>query len=302
MARGTQHRKRRPQPNARVAAAPAAGKAKRVKHERWEDQLFFARLRGHAKWVFVFLALVFGVGFVIFGVGSGSTGISDVLQNMFNGSSSSGKSLSSLQKNAAEHPKDPKAWRNLATKLETDGKIDDAVVALKTRDQSALTELANLYMRRASEEQQAYVAAQTRSFVLAPAVPSQPPAASDLGKALASLSNPVQSAVTSVVGTDSSAAYTKLIGYSQEAVATYKRLAALSPKDAPTQLQLARVAQNTGDTATAIAAYKRFLVLAPDDPLAATAKKALEQLQPAPKKASILPKKPAAKATKASGK
>ena len=32
--------------------------------------MFFPRLRRQAKWMFVFLALVFGVGFVIFGVGS----------------------------------------------------------------------------------------------------------------------------------------------------------------------------------------------------------------------------------------
>jgi hypothetical protein len=83
VARGTQHRKRRPQPNARVAAAPAAGKGKRVKHERWEDQLFFSRLRSHAKWVFVFLAFVFAASFVLFGVGSGSSGITEAMQSLF---------------------------------------------------------------------------------------------------------------------------------------------------------------------------------------------------------------------------
>jgi hypothetical protein len=145
VARGTQHRKRRTTPNARVAPAPAK-KTKRVKHERWEDQLFFSRLRVHAKWVFVFLALVFGVGFVIFGVGSGSTGISDVLQNFFNGTSSSGASASSLRKKAEAHPNQPKPWRDLATKLEADNKLDDAIGALKhytalrPKDQNVLEE------------------------------------------------------------------------------------------------------------------------------------------------------------------
>jgi tetratricopeptide (TPR) repeat protein len=297
VARGTQHRKRRPQPNARVAAAPA-GKAKRVKHESWEDKLFFGRLRVHAKWVFLFLALVFGLGFVIFGVGSGSTGISDVLQNFFNGSSSSGSSLKSLQKNAAKHPNDPKAWHDLATKLESDGKLDDAIVALKKnvalrpKDEGVLGELSSIYLRRAAEEQQAYTDGQTRSFVLAPTVPAPPAATSELGKALAALSNPIQSAVSSVVGTDTSSAYTKIIGYEQNAVTTYKKIASLSPEDATTQFRLAQVAQGAGDTATAISAYKRFLVLAPDDPLAASAKKALKQLEP----------KPVPKTKKASGK
>src|ERR1044072_4047316 len=55
------------------------------KAQSWEDQLFFARLRRHAKWMFVLLAIVFGVGFVAFGVGSGSTGISDILRGNFFG-------------------------------------------------------------------------------------------------------------------------------------------------------------------------------------------------------------------------
>ena len=146
MARGTQHRKRRPPANARVAQTPPA-KTKRVKHERWEDQLFFSRLRGHAKWVFVFLAFVFALSFVVFGVGSGSTGITDAMQNLFT-RSSGGSSLSSLQKKAKENPKSPAAWRALATKLESDQKLDRATVALeryiklKPKDEAALQEVA----------------------------------------------------------------------------------------------------------------------------------------------------------------
>ena len=47
--------------------------------------MFFPRLRRQAKWVFVLLALVFAFGFVAFGVGSGSTGISDILRGNFFG-------------------------------------------------------------------------------------------------------------------------------------------------------------------------------------------------------------------------
>ena len=56
--------------------------------------MFFPRLRRQAKWVFVFLALVFAVGFVAFGVGSGSSGISDLLRgNFFGGGGTSTSSL-----------------------------------------------------------------------------------------------------------------------------------------------------------------------------------------------------------------
>jgi tetratricopeptide (TPR) repeat protein len=82
VARGTQHRKRRPTADARVARPEPkkARAAKRPKQASWEDQLFFSRLRAHAKWVFVFLAAVFMLSFVVFGVGSGSGGIGDILQ------------------------------------------------------------------------------------------------------------------------------------------------------------------------------------------------------------------------------
>jgi tetratricopeptide (TPR) repeat protein len=294
VARGTQHRKRRPQAHARVAAQPAKPKGKRVKHQSWEDQLFFARLRHHAKWVYALLAMVFVVGFVIFGVGSGSTGISDALQNFFSRNSSTGASASSLQKKAEQHPQQAKLWHDLATKLEADGKLDDAIVALKRytalrpKDQTVLQELASVYQRRATEFQQIYTDAQTRSAILAPSSPFQPTSTSDLGKAFASLTNPIQSAVTGEISTTTSTAYTQIIGLENDAVGVYQKLAKLSPRDAVTQLRLGQVAAGAGNSAVAIAAFKRFLKLAPDDPLAASTRKSLKQLE-AQQKASATP-------------
>ena len=86
MARGTQHRKRRPQTNAGVAAR-TAGPPPKPKRPAYEEQLFFGRLRNHAKSVFVVLAAVFVLSFVFLGVGSGSTGISQIVSNFFSGTS-----------------------------------------------------------------------------------------------------------------------------------------------------------------------------------------------------------------------
>jgi hypothetical protein len=73
--------------------------------------MFFPKLRAQAKWVFVFLALVFGLGFVLFGVGSGSGGLSDLLQgnfnNLFGGSAASGdagKARDRIKKNPDDAP------------------------------------------------------------------------------------------------------------------------------------------------------------------------------------------------------
>ena len=108
MARGTQHRKRRPQANARVTQPShtvAPPKPKRVQHQKWEDQLFFARLRNHGRILWFLLTGALILAFVLLGVGSGSSGISSIVSNFFSGTSASGKSLSSLQKQTVDHPK-----------------------------------------------------------------------------------------------------------------------------------------------------------------------------------------------------
>jgi cytochrome c-type biogenesis protein CcmH/NrfG len=288
VARGTQHRKRRTPTNARVAAAPPKeAPKKRVKHERWEDQLFFSRLRVHAKWVFVFLALVFGVGFVVFGVGSGSTGISDVLQNFFTRNSSSSGSVTGLEKKVREHPKDASAWRDLATKLEQDQKTTEAIAALngyiklRPRDENALEELAGLYSRRADDYRTEAATAQQEAALVAPGALFQPPSSTTFGRLYQdpnALQDPISNAATSQANTKASDAYSKLTTVEKQAVAVYKKLIVLNPDDATRQVQLGEAAQNAGDTKTAIAAYKKFLKLAPDDPLASAVKEQLKAL------------------------
>ena len=82
MARSAQRRtrqrgERRPTPR---ASAPAARKPTPT----YEDTMFFPRLRRQAKWMFVFLALVFGLGYVIFNVGGTipGVGLGDVLSDL----------------------------------------------------------------------------------------------------------------------------------------------------------------------------------------------------------------------------
>jgi tetratricopeptide (TPR) repeat protein len=287
MARGTQHRKRRPAANARVAAQTApAPKTKRVKHETWEDQLFFARLRGHAKWVFVFLAFVFALSFVIFGVGSGSTGITQAMQSLFT-RSSGGTSLSSLQKKVKDNPQSAAAWRALATKLEADQKIDRAATALqrytslKPKDEGAIQELAGLYIRRASDYYNLYAAAQYQQNLVSSSSPFRPSSTSSIGKALAN-SNPILDDQNTDVSSRVNAALTQLGAFNAKSEDAYKSLVKLAPSNATYQLQLGQVASNLGDKKTAIAAYEAFLKLAPNDTLAPRARAALKQLRSAP--------------------
>jgi tetratricopeptide (TPR) repeat protein len=288
VARGTQHRKRRPQANARAAHTVAAKpKTKKVKHASWEDELFFNRLRRHAKWVYILLALVFAGGFVFLGVGSGSTGIGDILQNFFDRSSSSGSSLSSLQSKVREHPQNATAWHDLATKLSQDQKIGEATVALerytalRPRDESGLQELAALYSRQVDDYRNEASVAQAEAQLVAPGSLFQPAPSTVFGRLYqdpSGLQDKVSNAVTQQANEKVTAAYQKLAASSTKAEAVYKKLIKLSPSDATRQIQLAEAAQNAGDTQTAVAAYKKFLKLAPDDPLAPAVKQQLAQL------------------------
>ncbi len=283
MARGTQHLKRRPRTNARVAQ-PAA-RPSRPKRPAWEDQLFFSRLRSHGRWMFAVVAVVFIVSFVVLGVGSGSTGISSVVDSLLGGTSASGSSLASLQKQTVEHPKSAAAWLNYANRLQQKHQDDNAIAALtqytklRPRDQNALYELAGLDLTRAQAWTTLYTNAQGLSQALAPAPILAPKAASPLGKGVAALpADPVAAAVTGALGAPTSNEYQQVITYLNSRVGVYQKIAALNPADAFVQYSLAQAAQLAGNSAVAIKAYKTFLKLAPTDSLAPQARSALRQL------------------------
>jgi tetratricopeptide (TPR) repeat protein len=289
VARGTQHRKRRPTANARVASRPshtaAPAKPKRVQHQKWEDQLFFARLRNHGKFFWYLLAVALIAAFVLLGVGSGSTGISQIVQNFFSGTSATGSSLSSLQKKTVQHPKDAAAWLAYANKLQQDGKLDEAATALTTysglkpKDENTLRELAAIYLRRATDWQTVYQEQQQRSQAVVPSSTLTPKSGTPLSNAISSLSNPLSTAVSTDASTATQNAYQQFATALSQRLATWKKIAALSPQDASTQLSLAQAAQDDADSKTAIAAYKAYLRLAPADSGVPAAKKALKALE-----------------------
>src|SRR5437763_13326695 len=103
---------------AKAQAPSRRAAARKPKPHSYESTMFFPRLRAQAKWVFVFLALVFGLGFVFFGVGSGSTGLGDILRGnfiIFGGGSTTSSGVKNALKRTQEHPKSPAAWNALAS-------------------------------------------------------------------------------------------------------------------------------------------------------------------------------------------
>ena len=231
MARFDKSSTKRPKQDA--AVAPSRG-AKRSTAPSIEDTMFFPRLRRHAKWMFVFLAVALGGGFVLFGVGAGGTGVGDILRG--GGGSSGVPSISSAQKKTEQNPKDVAAWRELSTALQTDGQTSKAidattrVVALAPKDADALRELASLYLSQATAKQQAAQLEQVRNAYSAGAGQGFPGLlTSPAGQPL------VDNKIGSVISAQSSSEVQKLLGEAQvasaQAVASYKKIAALQPND-----------------------------------------------------------------------
>jgi Tfp pilus assembly protein PilF len=272
--------------------AAQAGRKQRPKQEQpkrkraapaYEQTMFFPRLRRQAKWVFVFLALVFAVGFVAFGVGSGSSGISDILRgNFFGGGGTSTSSLvKQKQKAIARNPNDISAYLDLAGLYQQDQDETKALATLSKAEQVApknfdvLNRIAGIYSGQAELERQAAQNAQIVYFGSTVSPPGLDPS-STLGQAISS------DPYSDVLKTRANEAYSKMVSAFTKAETAYKKLvtaAAGTSQEANAQLQLAGAAQISGDTTAAVNAYTRFLKIAPDSPNALAVRQTLEQLK-----------------------
>lgn len=262
------------------AALAATRRAKRSTAPSIEDTMFFPRLRRHAKWMFVFLALVFGLGFVVFGVGAGGVGVGDVFRDAGGGEA---QSVSDARGATEERPKDVRAWQDLSLALQTEGDTSEAIATLEVaaglapKDAAIQRELAGLYLVLASEKQREAQNAQlvaafggaTQNF------PGQLVGANDQ----AVLSDPIGRTINAIAAERTNAALQDASQAAAAAVAAYRTVAALEPDDPNVQIELAQTAEQVGDTAAAIEAYEAFLRLAPDDPNASIVKQQLKQLR-----------------------
>ena len=258
-------------------------KPKKKAAPSWEDQLFFSRLRRHAKVIYVLLALVFAGGFVFLGVGSGSTGIGDILQGHLFGNSSSSTSsqISDKQQAIRQHPNDVSLYLDLAGLYQTDNKEAQALAALQNAQKVApnnldiLNRIAGIYSARAAREGDRYNAildVYSQNAAAAPGVDTS----SQLGQAITS------DPYTQGLQQQLNEAYTKVTGAFTKAEAAYKQAAqaAKGTSSEPTALlQWGSAATSANDLAGAIQAYKQFLKIAPDNPSAPTVRQTLAQLQ-----------------------
>jgi tetratricopeptide (TPR) repeat protein len=280
--RNRQRRERRPTPR---AAAPVARRP-----TTYEDTMFFPRLRRQAKWMFVFLAVVFGLGYVIFNVGGTipGTGLGDVLQGL--GQSTSGPSVGDAENKIEDNPNDPTGYRELATALQRDQRSDEAVAPLtrylqfRPKDRAALSMLAGIYLTQARDAQDRAQLAQIQLQQVTGSDFFVPGQSSQFGQRFST--GQISQIEADRLNQQVSQGYSEAQTAYQNATRTYKGLIAAIPDreeaDQPSLfLQLGFAAQSGGDLKEALAAYKRFLVVAPDSPNATGVRQQIQQLQAA---------------------
>jgi cytochrome c-type biogenesis protein CcmH/NrfG len=249
----------------------------------WEEQLFFSRLRRHAKVIYVLLAVVFAGGFVFLGVGSGSSGIGDLLQGNFFGSngSSTSSQISDKQKAIRQHPREVNLYLDLAGLYQTDNKESQALAALRNaqkvapRNVDIMNRIAGIYSAQAAREADTYntlLSAYGQNAASPPGVDTS----TELGQAITS------DPYTQGLQRQLNESYTKVTGAYTKAESVYRQAAtaAKGTSGEPTALlQWASAATSANDVNGAITAYERFLKVAPDDTNAPTVRQTLAQLK-----------------------
>lgn len=251
--------------------------------------MFFPRLRRQAKWMFVFLAVVFGLGYVIFNVGGTipGVGLGDVLQNLGQ-DAAGGVSEGDARDKIKDNPNDPQGYYDLATALQRDGKNAEAIapleryLELKPRDRAALGMLAGLHLTKARRAQDEAARAQFELTQLTGGGVFTPGQTSQFGQQFG------QGKITQLLASDLDQQLSRNYVDAQQAYSgatdAYKKLVAAIPDSEEAEqpsifLQLAFAAQSANDLTQAIKAYKRYLVVAPDSPNEEGVRQQIKQLE-----------------------
>ncbi|MGB2952065.1 MAG: hypothetical protein WBB74_01585 [Gaiellaceae bacterium] len=282
MARGaakTRPKRAKPDPKRRHHGSPSTASV--------EHQLFFTRLRKTQKPIFIFLALVFGLGFVFFGVGSGSTGIADALGNfshIFGGGSSTSSAVSKASDRTKKHPNDPQAWKALADAYRTNGKDAQATIALehfvklRPNNADALLQIGSYWGNQGATIGGQWQVARNDAANQSPLF--QPGSAALTGKLGQALTG--QDPIRATLSQQADQLRLVSFSYFRKSESAFKRYAQLKKNDQFAQLQLADaardawiLAQAIEDKNTAIAAYRRVVKLGPKSQEAQRAKQAL---------------------------
>ena len=239
--------------------------------------MFFPRLRRQAKWMFVFLALAFGIGFVAFGIGgTGGSGISDLLRNA--GSPSSGPSVNDAQEKIDDG--NLAAYKELNQAYLAENKQDEALAAgekyikVRPNDYEFKRSLANNYEAKAAILRQQAEAVQADLTATTGGTTFSLPQDSVLGRALGT--GRIDRELTTAANTKLTELYSGMQSAHTRATRLFQAVAAARPEDVQVQLLLGNAAYQAQLPTVALKAYARVIKLAPSS---AEAQQATQQRQ-----------------------
>jgi tetratricopeptide (TPR) repeat protein len=237
--------------------------------------MLFERIRRTQKPVFIFLAAMFALGFVALGVGQGVNGIN--IGDLFGSGSSSSSSVGSLESRVESHPKDSGAWLRLARAYAAENQLNASIsafqsyLALRPKDQTAISEAATLFEQRGAAAAQKVQQAQAAANAYTQVSSGSPVSALKLGSAV---SHPLMTTLATPASTVASTLETDAITDYAQAMGLRQRLVKLSPKNGSYQLELARDAYATQSYALVAKALQAYVDLTPS--LSKANKKKLE--------------------------
>ena len=242
--------------------------------------MFFPRLRRQAKWVFVFLALAFALGFVAFGVGSSlPSGFADILQS---GGTTDLTSVGEARDKVEDDPADADAQLELSRAYQRDANIDEAVgplakyAALRPKDENALQGLAGLYTIQASRAQEEGAAAGAAYQAAAGITVFQNTGTSNLFQ-----TGTLDKLILDDAQQRAQDAQTKATSAYANATTTYGKLVKVAPKDAELWYLYALSAESASKPDVALKGYRQFLKLSPDAGEAPLVKERIKSLEQA---------------------
>jgi tetratricopeptide (TPR) repeat protein len=242
------------------------------------QDLFFVKLRRGQKWLYGLLAVVFAVGFVGVGVGSGNSGgLQDLWTGLFGGSGSS--SISKAQHEIQKNP--VKGYQDLALAYEQEGNIGQAINALesylviKKSDASTWSAVAGLEMSQGNTFATRYQNAQAAAQAADPSAPFLP--GGTLGSAVGV--NPTYSGASQALASRTSLLYQNATGAFAKAVKNYQQAVKLKPRNTTYLQELASAARFSGNTKVEVNALKRYLKVDPNAPLKKQLEKQIKALE-----------------------
>jgi tetratricopeptide (TPR) repeat protein len=208
------------------------------------------------------MVIVFVVGFVFLGVGSGGLDLQSLVQDVFGKKGSSGTSIAAAQKEVQQHPRSAQAYKQLSDAYRRKGQTQRAISALQNyttlapKNVAGLQQLGRLELSVATAAQQQFEVAYFQQQQSSAA--STLTGGTKLGQALA------QDPLTQAQSAESSRAVQRASSAYQSAVTntldTYKRITKLQPT-VTNLVELASVALQFNDTTTALKAYRQALAL-----------------------------------------